>query len=152
MSDIFAFMNDQIFGGSLPKNDEDIQAIIAKGIDVVISFEVPSISIEDANIEHIPLFIKDFGIPSEEQVKKFLSIIKERLNQNKKILVHCYAGCGRTGLMLVLISLELFHKDLKSTLQQLLEVRPCSTEVIHNPIQSRFLKEYAERLKQRASP
>ncbi|MFX1253925.1 MAG: protein-tyrosine phosphatase family protein [Promethearchaeota archaeon] len=151
MSDIFAFMNDQIFGGSLPKNDEDIQAIIAKGIDVVISFEAPSISIEDANIEHIPLFIKDFGIPSEEQVKKFLSIVKERLSQNKKILVHCYAGCGRTGLMLVLISLELFHKDLKSTLQQLLEVRPCSTEVIHNPIQSRFLKEYAERLKQRAS-
>ena len=132
MSDIFAFINDQIFGGSLPQNDEDIEAIIAKGIDVVISFEAPSIRIENDKIEHIPLLIKDFGVPSEDQIKDFLSIIRERLNQNKKILVHCYAGCGRTGLMLVLISLELFHKDLKSTLQQLLEVRPCSRELIHN--------------------
>ena len=151
MSDIFAFMNDQIFGGSLPQNDEDIEVIIAKGIDVVISFEAPSIPIENDKIEHIPLLIKDFGIPSEEQAKKFLSIIKERLSQNKKVLVHCYEGCGRTGVMLVLISLELFHKDLESTLQQLLKVRPCSTEVIRNPVQYRFLKRYAERLKQRTS-
>jgi len=45
--------------------------------------------------------IPDYGTPTEEQIITFLQIAKKHHNRNEAIVVHCVAGCGRTGQLLV---------------------------------------------------
>ncbi len=45
--------------------------------------------------------IPDYGVPTETQIEKFLQITKKHEDKGQSIVVHCVAGCGRTGQMLV---------------------------------------------------
>lgn len=46
--------------------------------------------------------IPDYGIPSNSQIKRFLTITKNHYDKKESIVVHCVAGCGRTGQLIVL--------------------------------------------------
>jgi protein-tyrosine phosphatase len=45
--------------------------------------------------------IPDFGTPTEAQIERFFKITSESSANNDPIVVHCVAGCGRSGLMIV---------------------------------------------------
>lgn len=45
--------------------------------------------------------IPDYGVPTPNQIIEFLSISDNHLSKNEPIVVHCVAGCGRTGQMIV---------------------------------------------------
>ncbi len=45
--------------------------------------------------------IPDFGTPTEAQIERFFKITSESSINNDPIVVHCVAGCGRSGLMIV---------------------------------------------------
>ncbi|TXT64726.1 MAG: hypothetical protein BAJALOKI3v1_170011 [Promethearchaeota archaeon] len=45
--------------------------------------------------------IPDYGTPTEEQINRFLKITEYHHARKEPIVVHCVAGCGRTGQMLV---------------------------------------------------
>lgn len=45
--------------------------------------------------------IPDYGVPTQAQVEKFLEITEKHHDQAHPIVVHCVAGCGRTGQLLV---------------------------------------------------
>ncbi|MBN1802432.1 MAG: dual specificity protein phosphatase family protein [Candidatus Lokiarchaeota archaeon] len=45
--------------------------------------------------------IPDYGIPTDNQIEKFLEITKKHAEKKESIVVHCVAGCGRTGQMIV---------------------------------------------------
>ncbi len=45
--------------------------------------------------------IPDYGIPNEIQIKKFLEITMLHKKRREPIVVHCVAGCGRTGQLIV---------------------------------------------------
>ncbi|MFX1276763.1 MAG: protein-tyrosine phosphatase family protein [Promethearchaeota archaeon] len=45
--------------------------------------------------------ISDYGIPSESQLNHFLEITEKHGKNKEPIVVHCVAGCGRTGQMIV---------------------------------------------------
>ena len=46
--------------------------------------------------------IPDYGIPTDNQIKKFLEISSNHLSKNEPLVVHCVAGCGRTGQLIVI--------------------------------------------------
>ncbi|MEM2901013.1 MAG: dual specificity protein phosphatase family protein, partial [Thermoplasmata archaeon] len=68
---------------------------------------------------HIPL--PDFSIPSIQDAMRFVSFLDEIKLSNGKVLVHCYAGCGRTGTMLAvyLVSQGMNANDAISHLRNL---------------------------------
>jgi atypical dual specificity phosphatase len=73
-----------------------------EGIKVVINAsefnnrkEVP----KDFAYYHIN--IPDFGVPTENQIEKFLEITNKHDAKGDPMVIHCVAGCGRTGQMIV---------------------------------------------------
>jgi len=47
------------------------------------------------------LNIPDYGTPTDVQLQRFFEITSESSNNDVPIVVHCVAGCGRSGLMIV---------------------------------------------------
>lgn len=73
------------------------------GYSVVVSLEcdrLDTFEIEDAGFEHKKICVQDFTSPTLEQIDDFLQFVDAKLAEGKKILVHCFAGRGRTGTML----------------------------------------------------
>ncbi len=73
------------------------------GFSVVVSLECARLNtfeIEDAGFEHRKICVEDFTPPTFDQVEEFVGYVDRKLGEGKKVLVHCYAGRGRTGTML----------------------------------------------------
>ncbi|MBD3255564.1 MAG: hypothetical protein GF383_10755 [Candidatus Lokiarchaeota archaeon] len=45
--------------------------------------------------------IPDYGIPTDKQIEKFLKLSNNHMIKKESIVVHCVAGCGRTGQLIV---------------------------------------------------
>jgi protein-tyrosine phosphatase len=48
-------------------------------------------------VEHRRMPIRDFGVPTEEQMRGILDAIDEAVADRHTVLVHCRGGIGRTG-------------------------------------------------------
>jgi protein-tyrosine phosphatase len=81
-------------------DDEVFDIYRKEGIDVIIncsefdnSKDIPQI------FDYYHIAIPDYGIPSNTQINHFLDITDK--HRDDSIVVHCVAGCGRTGQMIV---------------------------------------------------
>ena len=92
--------------------------------------------------EHFP--IKDLRVPTERNLLiKLLVHMKKLLDDDKSVLIHCYAGLGRTGLLAttLLVSLGL---EAKVSIEHIRKIRPGSIETIE---QENFVKQWDFRFK-----
>ena len=46
--------------------------------------------------------IPDYGLPTDSQIKHFLKVTEKHGENKEPIVVHCVAGCGRTGQLIVI--------------------------------------------------
>jgi protein-tyrosine phosphatase len=73
--------------------------------------------------------VPDYGVPSMGQIQQFLTISNLYLQQNKSIVVHCVAGCGRTAQFI--IAWAAYHDFIPQNadpVDWIRKYRPCSLE------------------------
>ncbi len=123
-----------IAGAHYPDDSSDFDYLRKNRIKVIICLrqnyhyqDLPAKDLQGFIFYHLP--IEDFSIPSDEQVREFWQICQKHEKLRDPIVVHCYAGCGRTGIML---AIWLLLKEKVQTGQEAIEMvrdlRSCSIE------------------------
>jgi len=123
----FSWVTENIAGSGYPWEKSNLEFLVDKTeISVIINLsgkhyeEIPGLKI-------IEIPIPDFGLPSKNQVLTIMRTIENHSNQGNKLLIHCIAGCGRTGMILALwIAYTSPDKERGKILQELRQLRSCS--------------------------
>src|SRR3989304_4146575 len=104
---------------------------------------------EDGGFEHKKICVEDFTPPTLDQVDEFVSFVEAKLAEGKKVLVHCFAGRGRTGTMLAAF---LIHRGMSSD-APIREIRERAGRAygtirgVIEPEQEEILHTYSDRLR-----
>lgn len=129
----------------------DFARLRKMGYSVVVSLECDRLNtfeIEDAGFEHKKICVEDFTAPTLGQIDEFVSFVDAKLAEGKKVLVHCYAGRGRTGTML---AAHLIHQGMSFD-AAVREIRERAGKAygtlrgVIEPEQEELLRQYARRL------
>ncbi len=66
---------------------------------------------QDHGLEVIHLPIRDFGVPALQPLEEAIQATIERACQGKDIVIHCYAGLGRSGMFLACMARRVLGKS-----------------------------------------
>ena len=120
---------------------EDVATIAAWKTDLVISMtpidelrskgaDVLPDMLAQIDIKWLLVPVKDFGTPDDEIEQLWLATVPLAhtiLQQGGRVLIHCYGGCGRSGMAATRIMVEL-GENADTAVARLREVRACAIE------------------------
>lgn len=120
-------------GSSIPSSPDHFVFLKEQGIKVIINltekhdYKVSKDLLSSFSFHHIP--IEDFTAPSIDQLIEFQNLVKSYRDKSLPVLIHCFAGCGRTGTFL---ASYLLSQGISTTTNDAIETlrieRPCSVE------------------------
>ncbi|MGH2752877.1 MAG: protein-tyrosine phosphatase family protein [Actinomycetota bacterium] len=124
-------VDHKLWRGSAP-TDEGYRALARKDVKVIVDLraedlEVDSAVIESLGMELVRIPMRDGQAPTDSQVQKFLSVMKDA---NGRVYVHCGAGVGRTGTMSAAYLVLTGRASAMEAVQRNLAVGPPSLEQI----------------------
>lgn len=138
----FSWVRDDLAGMALPY--EDVwEALLERGIGAVLTLSVARPPGEPARAglawRHHP--IEDFGVPEPRDLDRTWRWVREQLAADRKVVVHCRAGLGRTGMVLAAF-LAADGMDPDDAIAHVRRLRPGSIET---PDQERFVHAFGAR-------
>ena len=81
------------------------------------------------NFNYYHINVPDYGLPTESQIETFLAICDKHGLKKESIVVHCVAGCGRTGQFLVAWgAMNGYIPNSLDPVKWIRKYRPCSLE------------------------
>ena len=131
--------------GLLEDLDFDLAALRKIEIDEIVTLEefesVPKDAAEKYGMRVYWFPIVDMGVPDAVQLNALLTYIKQNLLQGRKVAVHCRAGLGRTGTVIVAF-LVWDGMELEKAMHI---VRCVDQRILHKIKKKKFLIEFAKK-------
>jgi len=140
---------------SIPENEQDILKLYNEDIKAVLCLveeeELPFRRIDEYKkilekygiiMKHYP--IEDFKAPSLEGIIECIDWIESNLKNNKKVLVHCKAGQGRTGTIVACFLVKKYGLTAEEAIRYVRRIRPGSvtseSQILAVKIFEKYLK------------
>jgi atypical dual specificity phosphatase len=123
--------------GLFRKLEEDLEFLKKNKIEVIINLEEDYWEYSGFEVKHIP--ISDFKAPRLQEFDQFVEFVDSKIREGKGIAVHCYAGMGRTNLMIASYLIHYLGTDPDKALELVRERRPA---YMVNQEQVESLREY----------
>lgn len=128
--------------GLLIELDYDLTALKRVGVSVLVSLTTRPInkkSLDKFGIKGIAFPIKDMGVPTIDAAMDFCEQMEALIEQGEAIAMHCKAGMGRTGTMLVAQMIW----EGETALNALETARSIEPRWVQSEEQVKFLEEFA---------
>jgi len=84
-------------------DESDLQFLKERGLSAIVSLTPNPLSpttLDRYGFAHLHLPLEDFSAPTMEQIAEFVTWVREHLEGDGRVAVHCLMGQGRTGTML----------------------------------------------------
>jgi protein-tyrosine phosphatase len=127
--------------GSVTSINDDIAEIIALDCACVLTL-TPDQELSQHGAEQLPIMLKrlglpwhhfpieDYGIPAASQTERWSDLslrLHQFLDDDRKVLIHCYAGIGRSGMIALRLMVERGADPIEA-LAQIRHIRPGAVE------------------------
>ncbi|MBK8013584.1 MAG: dual specificity protein phosphatase family protein [Deltaproteobacteria bacterium] len=138
---------------------EEIRYFKSRQVDVLVSLltqaettrlglEAEAGWCETAGIRFLNHPILDHSVPPEDgAMDDFLEALTEELTHGRSLLIHCFAGIGRSGLTACALMVRAFGHSVEAACERVSEAR--GIDVPETAAQHQWLSRYAERCAQR---
>ncbi len=101
---------------------KDLNFLKDEGISVIVNFEEYFWDYPMFEVLHLP--IGDFQPPNPDDFATYIEFINLKIEEGKKVLVHCHAGMGRTNLMIAAYIVHNEQEKPDIALERVKEARP----------------------------
>jgi len=124
-------INNYLYASGRPTREKEIIWLYNKGINAILTLTeepLPEHWFNMKNWKILHISIEDHSILSNSDIQEAVYFIKKMEKENKKVLVHCAAGIGRTGTVLAAHFMEKMNINNIVAIKNLRELRPRSVE------------------------
>lgn len=130
--DNFSFIDEVVAGSSYPYTIEHLQAFVDAGIRYIISLNTnsPKALIKKAGLDDKLTVIHSptYSVPHPESLAEFHALIRDKVNTQNKVVVHCQYGQERTGMILASYLVNMHNMPVSAAIQKIQELRPGSLQ------------------------
>lgn len=116
-------------GSGMPTSREEMDWVRENGIKAVLTLTeepLPEQWLNNIDYLHVPTV--NSSAPDIEDIEKAVDFIDKNLKNNKSVMVHCAAGKGRTGTILVAYMMKFRGMNVKGAIEEIRSLRPGSVE------------------------
>ena len=88
----------RLAAGPYPRDVDDLRAAgIDAFVDLTEEGELPAYASQVGGLEYRRAAIRDFGVPSVDDMEAILGTLDDLLGSGRTVYLHCRGGVGRTG-------------------------------------------------------